>query len=121
MGIKLDIVDNSRVVLGECDAKVYLALEAVGKAAVTNVQTLTPVGTPESTGRKGYIGGTLRGSIDSRVTGDTVAVGTNVKYGKYVEYRDELRHLTGQAHFLRDGIQNNLSAYRELLKMYLNN
>tara|TARA_X000000950_G_scaffold284100_1_gene386485 strand:- start:1042 stop:1428 length:387 start_codon:yes stop_codon:yes gene_type:complete len=44
-----------------------------------------PVGTPESTGIKGYIGGTLRQSIDSRVKdgGFQGEIFTGVEYAKY--------------------------------------
>ena len=44
-----------------------------------------PVGTPESTGIKGYIGGTLRRSIDSRVKdgGFQGEIFTGVEYAKY--------------------------------------
>ena len=43
------------------------------------------MGTVESTGIKGYRGGTLRNSITHTVDGDTVAIGSNVEYAPYVE------------------------------------
>ncbi len=51
--------------------------------------TRCPVGTPESTHKRGYIGGRLRSSITWEVVsegGDLSAkVGTNVEYAPYVE------------------------------------
>jgi HK97 gp10 family phage protein len=48
-----------------------------------------PVGTPESTGIPGYIGGSLRNSItsESKMTGDmTFTVSDGVEYGIYNEF-----------------------------------
>lgn len=50
--------------------------------------TLCPVGTPESTGVAGYVGGTLRSSLTWEIVredGLSAKVGTNVEYGPYVE------------------------------------
>lgn len=50
--------------------------------------TLCPVGTPESTGHPGYVGGTLRSSLTWELvqeSGLSAKVGTNVEYGPYVE------------------------------------
>ncbi len=46
---------------------------------------LCPVGTEESTGIKGYRGGTLRNSITHRVSDEVMELGSNVKYAPYVE------------------------------------
>lgn len=50
---------------------------------------ICPVGTPESTGKPGYLGGTLRSSLtwelDRDAEGLSAKVGTNVEYGPYVE------------------------------------
>ena len=52
-------------------------------------KALCPVGTPESTGKKGYRGGTLRNSITFNVdTGGEnsyVEIGSNVEYAPYQE------------------------------------
>ncbi len=50
---------------------------------------LCPVGTPESTGKKGYRGGRLRSSITNEIGTDSqglvATIGTNVEYAPYVE------------------------------------
>lgn len=62
------------------------ALEIIGMNAEKYAKALCPVGTPESTGKPGYIGGTLRNSISHQVAGsDEVHVGTNVEYAPFVE------------------------------------
>ena len=45
------------------DIAVQRALEAIGMAVEGYAKMKTPVGTPESTGIEGYLGGTLRNSI----------------------------------------------------------
>lgn len=117
--MKVIIIDHTDEVLKELSGKIEVALMEAGDAAVSNVKILTPVGTPESTGISGYIGGTLRNSIDRVVDGNAVKIGTNVEYAKYVEYRDKPKHLVGQAHFLRDGIQNHINEYVDIIKSEL--
>ena len=57
------------------------------------VKMATPVGTPESTGKRGYIGGRLRASMTTRVDASPVPlwaeVGTRVKYASFVELGTE--------------------------------
>lgn len=50
-------------------------------------QRNAPVGTPESTGIPGYIGGTLKRSIELEIKdgGMTAEVGAKAEYGAYVE------------------------------------
>lgn len=78
--------DNSRKVLDELDEAGERALEKMGLLAEGYAKKLCPVGTPESTGKKGYRGGTLRNSI-THVAGEqsTMIIGSNVKYAPYVE------------------------------------
>ena len=61
------------------------ALEIIGIKAEGYAKRLCPVGTEESTGKKGYRGGTLRNSITHVVEGDSVSIGTNVEYAPFVE------------------------------------
>ena len=61
------------------------ALTMIGIKAEKYAKARCPVGTPESTGKKGYRGGTLRNSITFQVEGDNLSVGTNVEYAPYVE------------------------------------
>jgi len=77
--------DNSAEVRAALEQAQARALEIIGGRAETHAKELCPVGTPESTGKKGYRGSTLRNSITHRVDGKTVAIGTNVHYAPYVE------------------------------------
>lgn len=63
------------------------ALEIIGEKAETYAKLRCPVGTPESTGKPGYIGGTLRDSITHEVAPDNsgVSIGSPVHYAPYVE------------------------------------
>lgn len=61
------------------------ALEIIGMKVERYAKALCPVGTSESTGKKGYRGGTLRNSITHRVEEDEVHIGSNVEYAPYVE------------------------------------
>lgn len=56
------------------------ALEIVGGKVESYAKRLCPVGTEESTGIKGYRGGTLRNSITHTVDGRTMIAGSNVEY-----------------------------------------
>ena len=79
-------IDNSGECLRGLDRARAKALEMIGMKAEGYAKELCPVGTEESTGKKGYRGGTLRNSITHRVTGgDTLEVGSNVEYAPYVE------------------------------------
>lgn len=60
-------------------------LEIIGLKAEKYAKALCPVGTVESTGKKGYRGGTLRNSITHSMDDDTLSVGSNVEYAPYVE------------------------------------
>ena len=79
------LTDNSAEALAELSRAKARALEIIGLKAEGYAKRLCPVGTVESTGIKGYRGGTLRNSITHTVDGDTVAVGSNVEYAPYVE------------------------------------
>lgn len=79
------VEDNTDEIISEVDMAKTRALEMIGIAAEKFAKALCPVGTPESTGKKGYRGGTLRNSITHQVEGDTLVVGSNVEYAPYVE------------------------------------
>ena len=79
------ITDNSAEALAGLERAKARALEIIGQQAEGYAKKLCPVGTVESTGIKGYRGGTLRNSITHTVDGDTVAIGSNVEYAPYVE------------------------------------
>lgn len=72
-------------VISALDAAKHKALTIIGLKIEKYAKALCPVGTPESTGKKGYRGGTLRNSITYQVDGDQVWIGSNVEYAPYVE------------------------------------
>ena len=102
------MIDNSNAVLAELKKKVALSLEAVGIQAEGNVAMRTPVDT-----------GLLQGSWSHLVDDNKVTIGTNVKYATYVEVNDNARHTNGQAHMLRDGIQQHMNEYQMIVDNYL--
>ena len=77
--------DNTEEVLGALGSATEKILTMIGIKAEKYAKARCPVGTPASTGIKGYRGGTLRNSITFQVEDDTVYVGTNVEYAPYVE------------------------------------
>ena len=77
--------DNTQEVLDQLGVAVDRALTMIGIKVEKYAKALCPVGTPESTGKKGYRGGTLRNSITFNVSGESVTVGSNVEYAPYVE------------------------------------
>ena len=83
--VSVQVIDNSAEALAELQRAQERALETIGLKAEGYAKRLCPVGTVESTGKKGYRGGTLRNSITHAVDGDTVSIGSNVEYAPYVE------------------------------------
>ena len=81
----MQFTDNSGIFLSEMERAKKKALETMGQKAEGYAKKLCPVGTEESTGVKGYRGGTLRNSITHRLNGDVLEVGSNVEYAPYVE------------------------------------
>lgn len=81
------IGDNSNLILSGLDHAVERALEIIGMKAEAYAKARCPVGTVESTGKKGYHGGTLRNSITHKVdkSEKSVTIGSNVEYAPYVE------------------------------------
>lgn len=79
--------DNTKIVVKAIGDGILRALERIGEAAEGYAVDLCPVGTPESTGIPGYVGGTLKTSITHLVDKEekVAYIGTNVEYGIYVE------------------------------------
>ena len=77
--------DNTKEILDGLEDAVDKALTIIGIKAERYAKARCPVGTVESTGIKGYRGGTLRNSITFIVEDQTLSVGTNVEYAPYVE------------------------------------
>ena len=74
MGV--EIHDNSKEISEKIKAAVSKGLETCGLVAEGYAADLAPVGTPESTGIPGYIGGLLRGSITHALSGKQAAKST---------------------------------------------
>ena len=83
--MSVQFTDNSAKVLAELTRAKARTMEIIGLKAEGYAKKLCPVGTVESTGKKGYRGGTLRNSITHTVSGDTVSIGSNVEYAPCVE------------------------------------
>ena len=117
------------------------ALTEVGIKAEKYAKALCPVGTPESTGKKGYRGGTLRNCITFVVEGDELTIGSNVEYAPYVELGtgpyfntppEWLQYVTekgsGEGHgyvrprpYLRPAIEDHLDEYKRIMQNELKN
>lgn len=80
--LRIKITDNSAQVRREFESACLRALEECGLVAEGYAKRLCTVGTPESTGIPGYIGGTLKNSITHQVVSgeNTVYIGTDVDY-----------------------------------------
>lgn len=102
-----EFIDNSEKVLDAFHAQILLGLEAIGQTAEGYAKKDCPVDT-----------GRLRNSIANQVESDenAVYIGTNVEYGKFVEYSDTARHTNGKAHFLRDAATTHNEKYKAIMK-----
>ena len=108
--MKVEVTDNSRIYIQAKNAAIAAALEAIGLTAERHAKADCPVDT-----------GRLRNSITHMVDEgeQSVYIGTNVEYGKYVELRDSTHHISGKAHFLRDAAANHGSEYRRIAEAQL--
>lgn len=114
--VEVKIEDNSEEVLEAMNEKVLDWLEAIGSDAADTAAKKAPVGTPESTGIPGYIGGTLKNSISHAVveSENAVYIGTNVEYAPYQEFGTS-RGISGK-HFLQFGATAHQAEYKSLLE-----
>ncbi len=91
IGVDAIEVDAIKLVIDSTYKKQMRQVKKAVSSAATVCQESTrkrcPVGTPQSTGKKGYVGGTLRDSytILQSLDGLEAIVFTNVLYGKFVE------------------------------------
>lgn len=69
----------------EQEERIDQAVQGAGISCQAKTKQRCPVGTPESTGKKGYIGGRLRSSYQYKRGWLEAKVYTNVFYGSYVE------------------------------------
>lgn len=99
--------DNRKAVEEAIDQALVRGLEGVGIAAESLAKAQTPVDT-----------GRLRNSITYEISEgeEAVYVGTNVEYAPYVEFREDVSHKTGKAHFLRDSATDNADKFRKILE-----
>lgn len=131
--------DNSAEILRMLENAVTKALTEVGLKAEKYAKALCPVGTVESTGKKGYRGGTLRNSITFDVEENTVSIGSNVEYAPYVELgtgpnftpppeweQFDTPRGSGVGHgyvkprpYLKPAIENHLSEYETIIQREL--
>lgn len=139
MNINVKVKDNSEETMAQIDEALENAFISIGEAAETYAKLLCPVGTPESTGIPGYIGGTLRGSITyathtqhssgqepagpddyaERAVPDekSVVIGTNVYYASYVEQGTSRMR---KRPYLEPAMANHLQEYQSIFESYLN-
>lgn len=138
--------DNTDEVLSEFQAAVLRGLERIGSEAEGYAKDLCPVGTPESTGKPGYIGGTLRNSITHAISGQPAAInsysdnagtvkgkysgtapndldpavyiGTNVDYGGPVE--NGTAKMAAQP-FLKPAISDHRQTYKNIMEDEMKN
>lgn len=105
----VDVTSNKDEVLKELQDKLAMALETIGLKAEGYAKGYCPVGTPESTGIPGYIGGTLRNSISHTNDGESAYIGTNVEYAPYVELGTRHMH---PRHYLKKAAENHSAEYQ---------
>lgn len=133
--------DNTDEILEGLDDAITKALTIIGIKAEKFAKALCPVGTPKSTGKKGYRGGTLRNSITFDVDPEehVLAVGSNVEYAPYVELgtgpnfkappdweQFDTPPASGVGHgyvkprpFLRPAIEDHMNTYGNIIKKTL--
>lgn len=133
--------DNTAEVLEALDNATERILTMMGIKIEKYAKALCPVGTVESTGKKGYRGGTLRNSITFQVDDDSLTVGSNVEYAPYVElgtgpnftpppeweqFTSEKGQGVGSGYvmprpFLRPAIEGHMDEYRHIVEKELRN
>ncbi len=81
-----DILRTVQNLTPQLRTRLSTAIKATTLTCQTEAKRACPVGTPESTHKKGYVGGRLRASLAARFPDElTGEVFTNVQYGPYVE------------------------------------
>ena len=112
--------NNADAVKAELDQIKAIALEIIGGKVEGYAKDLAPVGTPESTGIAGYLGGSLRDSIRHDVEGDSVNIRAGgvdgiyrtVDYAGYVEmgtYKMKAQP------YLRPAVEDHMDEYEQIL------
>lgn len=106
--IEVRIDDHTDELKQKMAQRLPVLLKSLGVTAQKYARDLCPVDTS-----------TLKNSISHRVAKDESAVyiGTNVKYGVYVEFGD-YNHKVGQKHFLRSAITYHEDHYKEMIEAF---
>lgn len=134
MDIKMQ--DNTQKVLSAFEKQLQNALNAIGLKAEGYAKKDCPVdtgrlrnsityatenysgaGTYTDKDRNSYSDATARGTPKKY----DVYIGTNVEYAKRIETKDNLKHATGKAHFLRDAAARHAKEYRKIVETALKN
>ena len=101
--------NNTEACLSALNQALSRGLEEMGLVA----EGYAKAGCPVDTGR-------LRNSITHvRESETTEAIGTNVEYAKYVEFREDVSHKNGHAHFLRDAASEHTAEYAQIMRSAL--
>ncbi|NMF25076.1 HK97 gp10 family phage protein [Olsenella umbonata] len=102
--------DNTEAVIAALNEAIARGLEEMGLVA----EGYAKAGCPVDTGR-------LRNSITHVVDPDNqeVSIGTNVEYGRHVEFREDVSHENGHAHFLRDAASEHAAEYAQIMRAAL--
>ena len=117
VSIDVDVQSNLQEILNEFNSKKEMCLEAMGLKGEELAKGYAPVGTPESTGKKGYIGGTLRNSISHTYDNDSAYIGTNVEYAPYQELGTyKMTAANGGKGFLQPAISEHVSEYQNIIE-----
>lgn len=93
------------------EAKANRALKVIGVFLVGDAKLRCVVGTPESTGIKGYVGGNLKNSITDDYEYLVAGVGSVVKYAPHVELGTEKKEARP---FLKPALDENHADIQKL-------
>lgn len=95
------LTDNSKVVISAKNAAIIRALTKIGMTATAYAKLKCPVDT-----------GRLRASLHFEVTSeDEVTIGTDVKYGKYVEFGT---HKQRSQPYLAPAVKDHIPQYKQI-------
>lgn len=139
--MSVEITDNTGAAKAALQRAIDRALRRIGGKAEGYAKALCPVGTEESTGIKGYIGGTLKNSIKHVEDETTTTVGSPIFYAPFVElgtgpnYQPPPEWIENKAErgkgigkgfvhprpFLRPALADHMSIYRQILENELKN
>lgn len=103
---------NRKQIVNQMRKSNEVMMDAVGRAAVGMVKSVTPVGQyPAGSGR---VGGSLRGSIDYKREGTDVYIGSTLTSDDYPIYVHEGTSRQSANPYLRNGVMHNLAQLRKI-------